>query len=227
MATSGSYDFSVTTTNIIKDAFALINVVDDEETLPSEEYVYGRRMLNKLMKLLSIHKGLWLLSDTTVTLTPGTTSYTVGSGLTIDIPKPRQVSHARRQISSSLEIPMEVISRNEYISQPNKTLQAPPLSVYYDKQRDNGVLYVWPTGTSSEKTIIITTQRAIQDFDTEGNNPDLPEEWVLCIEYQLAAMIAPKYLGIVPPDIKEIGDQMLASLIADDEEKTGIQFEFG
>jgi hypothetical protein len=225
MSTSGSYDNITTLTSIIRDSFALINVIDDSETIPAEEYVYGRRMLNKLMSILSVHKGLWLISDTTVTLTPGTRSYTVGSGLTVDIPKPNQISHARRYVSSSLEIEMDVVSRNEYMTLPNKSTQAPPLMVYYEKLRDNGVLHVWPTGSSSEKTIIITTQRPIQDFDVESDNPDLPKEWVLCIEYLLAAKIAPKYLGAVPADVKSQGDEMLATLISDDEEKVSINFQ--
>ena len=95
--------------------------------------------------------------------------------------------------------------------------------VYYDQRRENGVLYVWPTGTATEDTIILTAQRPIQDFDTEGNNPDLPKEWILCIKYQLATVIAPKYLGgVVPADIKILADQFLSSLIRSDEEKTSV-----
>jgi len=225
MTTSGSYDKTTTMVEIITDAFSHIGVIDDSQTLPADKYVYGKRKLNELMSLFSTHKGLWLVSDTTVTLKPGTASYTVGIGLTIAIPKPMQVSHARRVQVGGNEISIVVEPREEYMSIPNKTLQAPANCVYYDNQRDSGVLYVWPTGTATESTIIITTQRPIQDFDSEGNNPDLPKEWILCLGYQLATIIAPKYKGgVVPADVKIMADQMMSALMIYDEEKTSVFF---
>lgn len=223
MATSGSYDSTSTMTNIINDAFSLIGVHDDGEVLPAEMWAYGKRVLNQTMAMLSIRKGLWLVDDVTVTLTPGTKSYTVGSGLTIDTPKPMSIDHARRVTSGGSEIPIRVVSREDYQSIPNKTLQSPTTMIYYHPTRDNGVLYVWPTGTSDEDTIIITTHRPIQDFDDAGNNPDLPKEWVLGITYLLASLIAPKYLGgVIPASIKAQADQLLATLSIFDEEKTSI-----
>lgn len=223
MSTSGSYDNTSTMTEIIYDAFALINVIDDGETMPADQWAYGKRKLNELMALFSNHRGLWLIDDITITLTPGTTSYDIGVGLDIDEPKPRRIIDARRVMSGGNEIPIDVVSRQEYMSNPNKSLQSPANMVYYDPRRDNGILYVWPTGTDTEDTIIVTAQRPIQDFDTEGNNPDLPKEWILCIKYQLATVIAPKYLGgVVPADVKILADQFLASLINSDEEKTSV-----
>jgi hypothetical protein len=223
MSTSGSYDNTSTMTEIIYDAFALCNIIDDGETLPADQWEYGKRKLNELMALFSQHRGLWLIDDITVTLVPGTKSYTVGTGLDIAQPKPQRIIDARRVTSGGSEIPIDVVSREEYSSIPNKALQSPTNMVYYDPRRDNGVLYVWPTGTADEDTVILTTQRPIQDFDTEGNNPDLPKEWILCIKYQLATVIAPKYLGgVVPADIKILADQFLSSLILSDEEKTSV-----
>lgn len=221
MSTSGSYDNSLNLTEIIRDAFSLINVHDDGEQLPAEMYTYGRRQLNLLVNFLSIHRGLWLDQEVEVTLTPGTESYTVGVGETIDTPKPMEIIDARR--TGTNDIPIRVYSRNEYIRVPNKSMQAAPAGVYYHPQRDAGVLYVWPTGTSTDNTLKITMQRPIQDFDLSTNNPDIPKEWWLLIVYMLATYIAPKYLGgVVPPDIKIQADQMLASLVGFDEEKTSV-----
>jgi len=225
MTTSGSYDITSTMRNIIYDAFAAATIIDDAETMSADKWDYGKRKLNEFMATLSIHSGLWQKTHTTVTLTPGTVSYNVGVGLTINTPKPKKIAFCRRVQTDLTQIPIEVVSESEYLEIPNKTLQAPPNMVYYDRQRDNGVLYVWPTGTTTDKTIIITTHRPIQDFDDAGNNPDLPKEWVLCITYQLATLIAPKYLGgIIPADIKIIADQLMSALMIDDEEKTSVFF---
>jgi len=223
MATSGSYDNTSTMSNIINDAFSLIGAHDDGETLPADMWVYGKRVLNQAMSMLSIRRGLWLIEDVTITLTPGTPSYSIGTGETIDNPKPMDIGHARRITSSGTEISVDVVSREDYQSIPNKTIQSPVTMVYYHPLRDTGTIYVWPTGTSTDNQIIVTTQRPVQDFDSEGNNPDLPKEWVLAITYLLATLIAPKYLGgVVPAAVQAQADRLLATLAIYDEEKTSI-----
>jgi hypothetical protein len=125
--------------------------------------------------------------------------------------------------SGGNEIPIRVESRDGYTTIPNKTLQSSANLVYYQKNRATGTLYVWPTGTTNEVTLIITTHRPIQDFDEAGNNPDLPKEWILALKCQLGVLLAPKFKGgVVPADIKIIADQFLASLVSFDEERTSI-----
>jgi len=228
MTTSGSYDNTTNLLTIIRDSFSLVNIIDDKEPLPPDMYSYGKRKLNELMSFLSTRRGLWLISDITVTLVPGTQSYTIGVGLEIDTPMPMEIVDARRVDSATSEVPIKVISRSDYMSLPNKTLRSNPLSVYYDKQRDNGVLYVYPTGTTTSKTLILTVHRPIQDFDSLGNNPDLPKEWIMPITYLLAQFISPKYLGgVIPSDIKSMSDGFLVALMNADEEKTSVNFKIG
>jgi hypothetical protein len=225
MAVSGSYDKTTTAYTIIKNAVSEINAYDDDEPLPAEMYVYCLDRLNKVMSFFSVHKGLWLIEDITVTLVPGTPSYSIGDGETIDNPKPMRVPHARR-VTGTTEITIDVDSRQNYMSIPNKTLQAPCNMVYYHPGRTTGTVYVWPTGTATDKTIIIETQRPVQDFDAQGNNPDLPKEWFLLVELMLATFIAPKYLGgVVPPGTKDNLKSLLSTLGVFDEEETTINFQ--
>ena len=223
MALSGSYDNTTTAKELVKEAFSLINVYDDGETLPADMWSYGLSQLNKLMAFLSIHRGLWLQSDVEVTLTPGTASYSMGVGETIDTPVPMEISLARR--SEDIDIEIDIVSRADYMAVPNKTLQAPATLIYYHKQRDTGTLYVWPTGSSNDNTLKVTTHRRIQDFDAEGNNPDFPKEWSLPVEYMLAEAVAPKYKGGVPQDIRISAMQYRNALIGFDAEKTEVAFK--
>ncbi len=218
MTTSGSYDHSTTGYLLVKDAYVLNGMVDEEEPLTGDQWVKGIRVLNEMMSVFSTHKGLWLVEDVEVTLTPGTVSYTIEVGGTIDNPTPMRITHARAVYSSTHEVPMEVSSREGYMTIPNKALQAVPLQVYYDK--GHGEMYVWPTGTSTNKTIKITTQRPVQDFDAQGNTPDFPNEWVLAIKYNLAEMLAPS--GSVPPTVTQMAAQLLATIVSYDEEETSL-----
>jgi len=196
----------------------LAGMADEEETLSADMWVKGKRVLNEMLSLLSIHRGLWLIDDVTVTLVPGTGSYTIAPSGTIDSPTPMRIINARSVYSTTLHIPMEIVSRADYMALPNKILQSHPLQVYYDK--GHGAMYVWPTGTSTQKTIIITTQRPVQDFDDQGNTPDFPKEWVLPIKYNLAEMLAPS--GSVPPAVASKAQELLAAVVRFDEEETSI-----
>jgi hypothetical protein len=189
MATSGSYDFDVTALQIATDAMLLNNALDPFNTIESKDREICFRFLNMIVKNIQKDEDLWVTTDVTHTLTPGTESYTVGTGLDIDTARPLKLKHCRRRDASGNEIAMDVVSRQEYMEQPTKSTQSQALSVYYDPQIANGVLYVWPTGTATDKTIILTFQRPIQDFDSNGNNPDLPDEWNIWLVYYLGALI--------------------------------------
>ena len=73
MATSGSFDFDLTTTQIIELAYKQINQLPDGQTLTNEQYDFGRKMLNVFVKSLrSEGIMLWQQDFITVPLTAST-----------------------------------------------------------------------------------------------------------------------------------------------------------
>lgn len=226
MTTSGVTTFNETALEIITDALIDIGVYAPGETIPANEYNDCLRKLNSLVKVLAIQNHLWTTKDVTVTLTPGKQSYTVGTGLEINTPRPLRVKAARRQNDSGVEIEVQVVSRDEYIMLPIKDTQAPVLQVYYDPQLANGVLYCWPTGSSGDTTLILTVQRPLEDFTSSTNNPDFPQEWLLPLSKALAVKIAPGYLGTIPPDLKQESLELLDDVSNFDEEPVSFHVEF-
>ena len=225
MATSDSYDFDVTAGQIVKDALLLNNAVDPFNDVDANDSAICMRFLNMLVKNIQKDANLWINTDVTHTLTAGTESYTVGTGLSVDTARPLKLKHCRRQDSSSNEVPVEVVSRQDYMDIPTKSTQGPVLQVYYDPQIANGVLYVWPTGSTSNVTLILTFQRPIQDFDASGNNPDLPDEWNIWLVYQLATLVSPIYSGSVRKDLLAIALGLEGPLKDFDTEQVAIKFQ--
>jgi hypothetical protein len=224
MSTSGNTNFSITAEQIINDSHLLIGVIAEGEVTSNEQSSLSLHFLNMLTKHLAISANLWIIKDVTHTLTPGTESYTVGSGLNVDTPRPLRLKRARRRDNSGLEIEVEVISRDEYMSLPIKNTQAPALKVYYDPQLANGVLYVWPTGTSNNTTLKLTFQRPLEDFTILGNNPDFPQEWYMAIVYQLALKLQRIYLGKIDSNLAAEATALLESLKQFDEEQVSVKF---
>ena len=223
MSVSGTSDFSMTAGEIIKDAMATIGATEANDVVNADDSAFCLRRLNMLAKHMAMSANLWVTTDVTVTLTPGTESYTVGDGLEVDTLRPLRLLSARREDSNGTQINVDVVSRQEYMDLPVKSTQAPANQAYYDPQRDNGVLYVWPTGTTNNTTLICTFKRPIQNFDANSNNPDFPQEWYMALVYALAVKIAPTYIGAVPQDIKMESEQLLAGLYVFDDETTSLK----
>jgi hypothetical protein len=91
------------------------------------------------------------------------------------------------------EIPMGALSRTDYWQLSTKTTQAQPLQFYYDPQRTEGHLYLWPTASDEVNYVTFLCQRTLSDFDNPTDEPDYPQEWFLPLAYNLATVIAPKY----------------------------------
>jgi hypothetical protein len=224
MSTSGSSNFSVSRDDIIKDALLEIGALDAGEDPSSDETSDASRMLNMLVKNWQVHTDIWPLKDVTVTLTPGTQSYTVGTGLTVNTARPLKVISARRQDSNSVDIPIDVYSREEYMSLPVKSTQAPANGVYYDPQVSNGVLYVWPTGSTNNTTVIITVARPLEDFDSTTDTPDFPQEWYLALVKNLAVRLQRQYTGRVDTVLATEAIALLEELKQFNSEPVSIQF---
>jgi hypothetical protein len=223
VSTSGSTDFSTTRIQIIYDALLLLNVIAAQETAQPHQLLFCGRFLDMMVKQWAPKMMIWPTKDVIVTLTPGTASYTIGDGLTVDEPRPLQVVSARRRDSSNNEIPIDVVSREEYMAIPTKSTQSPANMVYYDRQRTSGTLHFWPTGDTSSTTAIVTVKRALEDLDSEGDEPDFPQEALMALIYNLAVLVGPAFGG-VPQDIAAIAGQLKQELLEDDTENTAVYF---
>jgi hypothetical protein len=91
------------------------------------------------------------------------------------------------------EIPMTELAHQSYFELNRKTSDGVPTYWYYDRQRDQGDMYVWPRCSDTKNHLKVTYERFLEDFDSATDNPDLPVEWLSCIKHNLAVMIAPAF----------------------------------
>jgi len=191
MATSGSIDFTVKGSQIVEDALIEVGAYDTDETVKQKDLELCLRRLNIMVKSWNNRPHMHLRKDVTITLTPGTQSYTWGSGGVITDDRPTRIVTARRVDSAGTnEVPIDVVARSEYKDLPTKATEGPPNLIHYDPQLELGVLFVWPTGDTGTPTIICETQRQVEDFDAKTDNPDFPKEAYLALYLNLAVNIA-------------------------------------
>lgn len=209
MTTSGSTDFTSTGTELLTDARRLLGVHAEEEALSAVELEYGLRVLNKMLKAWEADGvGSWMLTEGTLTLAASTPSYLFGSGGTFTT-VPFEIVSAR--INRGTDVPMTRLSREDYQSLPNKTATGYPVQFFYDRQRDNGSLYVWPSPDTTAGTLKFTYRRRIMDIDAGADNFDLPPEWEEAITNNLAKRLIPIYGRAGTPEAQQVMQDAMSS----------------
>lgn len=213
MATSSSTNFSITRDDIIKGALRLCGALALGETPTTDQVTEASESLNMLVKAWQADgMALWARGEYTLSLTLDSVSYTIGLGQTVNIAKPLKITQAiLHDTQTNVDIPMRIITRDEYLRLGNKTTSGQPIQIYYDPQRDTGVLYVYPPANAasvSYKQIKFTYQRPFEDFDASTDNPDFPQEWYEALKYGLASRLAGEY-GISMDDRRQLMQEAL------------------
>jgi hypothetical protein len=131
-------------------------------------------------------------------------------------------------MQSNSELPMVKLSRDTYRAITIKNSSGIPNRFFYDKQLNNGTLYLWQTPSSALYLINFTFQQQLFDFDNPSNTADFPVEWLKPIYLNLAKELAgfnsisdPNFLTL----LKEDADNSLADAEGYDRETTSIYFE--
>lgn len=87
------------------------------------------------------------------------------------------------------EVPMSRLNRDDYNNLPNKTLVNTPLQFYFDRQRLQPILNLWPTPNSSFEQVVVFRHRQIQDVGSLTNEIEVPQRWQNAIMKNLAAQL--------------------------------------
>lgn len=180
MAVSGSKDFELDVNDYIEEAFERCGLMAQT----GYDLKTAKRSLN-LMLADWANRGLnqWTIEQTTISLTQGTGNYSLGAD-TIDI-----LSAVIRR--SNTDYSIDRISRDDYISIPNKTQQARPSQFFVDRQI-NPTLKLWPIPENSTDVVVVDKLVRMDDADTQINTLEIPFRFYPCLAAGLAYYLAIK-----------------------------------
>lgn len=140
--------------------------------------------------------------------------------------RPLRVLAGRVVYDGGNEVPVRVMSRQEYNDIPNKTTAGKIHSIYYDPKLDNGTLKVWNTPDTPQDYLIITYETPIEDMDRVSHEADFPIEWYEAIVYGLAERLAPE-CGLPAQErtlLKQEAKEKLEEVRGFDQEITSVFF---
>jgi hypothetical protein len=92
--------------------------------------------------------------------------------------------------NTPVETTMSRMNRDDYISLPNKTTTGNPLQFWFDRQRSQPRIWVWPVPTNDFSQIVAWQHRHIQDIGAFTNEIEIPQRWIEAITMNLAWKLA-------------------------------------
>jgi hypothetical protein len=196
-----SSNYSITRDQIIVTALRKLGAVepgDTASTIDSNLVTNCAQALNLMIKQwMTEGIKLWTVNDITLPLVAAQTSYTIGpSGPDLTTDKPLRLIYAvLRNISATpyIDIPMQIISKQEYSMLGSKFSTGTTNSVYLNPGVTSSVLKVFFTPDSSTATnyqLILTVQQPINDVNLSTDVPNFPNEWMNELVWGLADQLS-------------------------------------
>lgn len=99
----------------------------------------------------------------------------------------------RMQQADTYELPITMISSDEYSLLPDKTSQGTPVQIAYTPKVDKTEIFLWPPTDDVENVLLFRCQMPIDIFNATTDEQDFPGEWLRYLAWGLAAELAPVY----------------------------------
>lgn len=172
---------------------------------------------------------IYTVARDTATLTPSATSFTVGSGGTINIARPTyldRVALVDNSVSPAVETPLgRLLTDDEYAAIPNKALTSTrPQAAYYRPDFPLGVLIPWPISTGASLLWAIYHPVSVEEFSTINDSVSLPPGYRLMLITKLALMLAPIFQRDVPPTVLRMAAEAEAIVARANERPRDVMF---
>ena len=109
------------------------------------------------------------------------------------------------------EIPFGVLNKDTYTAQSNKVFTGRPTTYWFQRDRDNPILNLWPAPNAQAEyaQLIVWRHRHIMDVGTLRQELDIPQRWYEAIVAQLASGLAAE-IDQVDPQLMPLLDQKAA-----------------
>lgn len=203
--TSGSTNYSATRDDIIKRALRIIGAIGQGETPTTNALTEAAQALNDLVKeWQSDGMQMWkyVLSNS-ITYVASTKTYTIGVAATgsNQVAPLKIVQAFNRNVTTNLDQPILLLSRQEYAMLGNKSSTGTPNQLHYlppgpPSTEMIGTITVYPTPDSNAATnlnLYVVGMFPIQDFDAAGDLADFPSFYYNALCWGLADQLSYEY----------------------------------
>jgi hypothetical protein len=143
----------------------------------------------------------------------GASSYTIGSGATINTARPLKILSASVNVSGACES-AEIVTAEQWGAIPDKSRSGLfAKAALYNAGYPTGTLYLTPTPASGG-TLELYSLKALSTFSATSDTIDLPPGYEQALQAALAVAIAPSFGRAVPAEIAASASEAKESIAA-------------
>lgn len=191
-----SATYSVTPQQVIDSALRILGQEGLIQTMEPQWYTNALMTLNLMVKeWIAEGATLWKIQELVIPTAIGTQKYQIGPtaiapGLVTD--RPLRILDEGNFIRNTTvptnpqDTTIDLLGRDEYEMFGNKLSQSIINSIFYDPQLTNGVLFVYPTSSSTSYELHLIAQMPISDIGSLTAAFDFPNEWFNALRWNLA-----------------------------------------
>lgn len=218
MTLSNSKDFELDVADYVEEAFERCGL----EVRTGYDLKTAKRSLN-LMLAEWANRGLnqWTIKQRSVTLAESDGEYALGNDV-IDV-----LSVVVRR--NGTDYALDRISRDSYLSIPNKTTEGRPSQYFLDRQITPN-LKIWPIAENSTDVIYYDALTRMDDADRGDNTLDMPFRFYPCLAAGLAYYIAMKRAPQRIQLLKAVYEEEFERAMAEDRDRASFnvvpQYEY-
>ena len=208
MTVSGSTNFELDVAEYIEEAFERCGL----EVRTGYDLKTAKRSLN-IMLAEWANRGLnqWTIEQRTQTVAAADTEYSLGTDV-IDI-----LSAVVRR--SGTDFSLSRVSRDSYLSIPNKTSTGRTTQFFLDRQITPN-LKIWPAPENSTDVIVYDALTRIQDADTPVNTLEIPFRFYPCLTAGLAYYLSLKKNPQLTQMLKVVYEEEFERAIGEDRDRS-------
>lgn len=219
MTASGTYDYNPSIGEVVLYAFNLCGV---RSTAITQEHMNSaKQAMNMLLSRWSNGgPNLWKVDTVTIPLVAGQSTYDVEARTIMVLDA--YVSTENVGDGSMTDRIISPVSRSEYASYPNKSMEGFPTVFWYDRLI-NPTITIWPVPDGSGYPATLTYYRVKQIEDANlpgGETLDVPYRWLDAFSSGLAYHLARVWAPERKADLKQDADEAFALASAEDVENT-------
>jgi hypothetical protein len=200
-----------TAADICQSALEDLGVLGTGQTMASGDLDICFKALNQLMDQYAAERlMIYTVTGTTWTIAANDGTYSVGATApagNVIIARPTYISHVNyRNTSTSpvLELPLKLLTDDEWANTPLKTLTSVlPIAAYYNPTYPLGTLNLWPVPTSTTLQGVLYAPQQSGRFTATSDTISLPAGYERFLVKSLALDVAAKFGAVPSPAIQE------------------------
>lgn len=199
--------------DIIKASLRHIAVLGTGSSLDANEADDALKLLNAMLASWSAEGNMIYVETKEEFNLTNERIYTIGEGADFNTSRPVSIKGAY-VTQGSTDYSLVEYNNDQYSRITNKdTSSGVPNVFYYDGDFPTAKVYLFPA-PNSVNTITINMIKPLNSFTSLDTDFELPAEYLLALEYNLAKLIAPQYEREASMTVKQIANSSKATVAA-------------